>query len=288
MSAEDGGFLTLTYLSKFPKSLAACYVAGGLASLWPSADEVYRRTFPRAAAKTTRFYKRFPEDIARVATLADFITANVVRLPDGDRLSVRRLQIVGIDLGMGPGLENVHWLIDEAFAASGRLSDHFLAAIMTATSFDSGPLFPALQESIYGHGNGATRWAADRARAQHPAFDTAARPLMFMGEMMFPWMFEEIRSLRPFRAGAEALAHRESYPELYDRERLAANDVPVAAIVYHDDLYVDAGLSLDTASEVGNLTHWVTNEFEHDGIRQSAEVFKRLVAMVKERGGPLR
>ncbi|MDR3472120.1 MAG: alpha/beta fold hydrolase [Devosia sp.] len=283
-----GGFLTLTYLSKFPDALAACYVAGGLASLRPSADEVYRRTYPRAAGKTSRFYKRYPDDVARVGVLADYLASNQVRLPDGDRLSVRRLQSIGIDLGMGPGLENVHWLIDEAFSSDGRLSDNFLAAVMTATSYDSGPLFATLQESIYGHGSGATRWAAERIRAEFPAFDPGARPLLFTGEMMFPWMFEEIRSLRPFQAGAEALAQRENYPELYDAARLAANEVPVAAIVYHDDLYVDAALSLETAAEVGNLTHWVTNEYEHDGIRQNVEVFKRLVTMVKERGGPMR
>ncbi|MBI4922717.1 MAG: alpha/beta fold hydrolase [Devosia nanyangense] len=282
-----GGFLTLTYLSTFPEALSACYVAGGLASLRPSADEVYRRTYPRAAAKTAIFYKRFPHDVERVAALADFIDGNDVRLPDGDRLTVKRLQTIGIDLGMAPGHENVHWLIDEAFSAPGQLSDHFLAAVMTATSYDGNPLFAALQESIYGHGPGATAWAADRIRGERPEFDTSARPLLFTGEMMFPWMFEEIRSLTPFRHGVEALAMRESYPELYDPARLAANEVPVSAIVYHDDLYVDAALSLETAREVGNLTHWVTNEFEHDGIRQSANVFKRLLEMVRERGGPI-
>jgi hypothetical protein len=119
------------------------------------------------------------------------------------------------------------------------------------------------------------------------AFLIVIYPLLFTGEMMFPWMFEEIRSLRPFRAATEALARRESYPPLYDPIRLAANDVPVAAVVYHDDLYVDAGLSLETAAEVGNLTPWITNEFEHDGIRQSGNVFKRLVQIVKEQGGAL-
>lgn len=282
-----GGFLTLTYLSRYPDALGACYVAGGLGSLRPSADEVYRRTYPRAAAKSARFYKRYPDDVARVAALADFIDANDVRLPDGDRLTVRRLQIVGIDLGMGPGLENIHWLIDEAFSSPEHLSDHFLATLMSETSYDGGPLFAALQESIYGHDAGATNWAAERERLNHPEFSPAARPLLFTGEMMFPWMFEEIRSLRPFRAATEALAKRETYPPLYDAARLTANDVPVAAVVYHDDLYVDAGLSLETASEVGNLTPWITNEFEHDGIRQSASVFKRLVQMVKEQGGPL-
>jgi proline iminopeptidase len=283
-----GGFLTLTYLSRHPESLSACYVAGGLASIKPSADEVYRRTYPRAAAKTARYYKRYPDDVARIAELADFIDSHDVLLPDGDKLTVRRLQIVGIDLGMAPGHENVHWLIDEAFSAPGRLSDHFLASVMNLTSYDGNPLFAVLQESIYGHGAGATNWAAHRIGGQKPEFATSARPLMFPGEMMYPWMFDEIRSLRPFRDGANALAARQSYPELYDLERLAANEVPVAAVVYHDDLYVDAGLSLETAAEVGNTTHWVTNEFEHDGIRQSPNVFKRLTEMVRERGGPLR
>ena len=282
-----GGFLTLTYLSRHPEALSACYVAGGLASLRPSADEVYRRTYPRAAAKTARYYKRYPDDVARIGEMADFLDSHDVRLPDGDRLTVKRLQTVGIDLGMAPGHENVHWLIDEAFSAPGRLSDHFLASVMTLTSYDGNPLFAGLQESIYGHGDGATAWAADRIGKEHPEFATTARPLMFAGEMMFPWMFEEIRSLRPFRDGVNALAARPSYPELYDVERLKQNEVPVSTVVYHDDLYVDAGLSLETAAEVGNTTHWVTNEFEHDGIRQSPNVFKRLVEMVRERGGPL-
>ena len=106
--------------------------------------------------------------------------------------------------------------------------------------------------------------------------------------MMYPWMFDEIRSLRPFKARAEALAARPSYSALYDADRLAANEVPVSAVIYHDDMYVDAGLSLATAGAVGNLDYWITNEFEHDGIRQSGDVFLRLLKMTAERGGPLR
>ena len=283
-----GGFLTMTYLSQAPEGLSACYVAGGLASITPSADAVYRLTYPRVEAKNRRYYKRYPDDIATVAALADFIDNNDVRLPDGDLLSARRLQTVGIDFGIAPGFENIHWLVDEAFATPSRdrLSDHFLAEVMHATSYDSNPLFMVLQESIYGAGAGATAWAAQRARDTLPQFAATARPLLFTGEMMFPWMLDDIRSLRPFKAGADALAQRAEFSLLYDLPRLAANDIPVAAVVYHDDMYVDAGLSLETAGKVGNLDHWITNEFEHDGIRQSANVFKRLLAMVAERGGP--
>jgi proline iminopeptidase len=100
-------------------------------------------------------------------------------------------------------------------------------------------------------------------------------------------MFEEIASLRPYRAGAEALAARPRYSRLYDLPRLASNEVPVSAVIYHDDMYVDEALSRQTAAEVGNLDWWITNEFEHDGLRQSASVFARLTEMLRDRGGPL-
>jgi proline iminopeptidase len=158
---------------------------------------------------------------------------------------------------------------------------------MQKTSYADNPLFVVMQESIYGNGQGATRWAADRIRDEFPVFDPGARPLVFTGEMMFPWMFEEIRSLRPFAAAANALAEHEHYTTLYDPVRLAANEVPVAAIGYFDDMYVDLGYSLETERRLGNSHLWITNEFEHDGIRQDATIVRRLIDTVAERGGVL-
>jgi proline iminopeptidase len=83
--------------------LSACYVAGGLPSIRPSADEVYRKTYPRVAAKNAAYFARYPGDRTRLAAIADFIEHNDVQLPDGDRLTVKRLQTIGLDLGMGPG-----------------------------------------------------------------------------------------------------------------------------------------------------------------------------------------
>lgn len=284
-----GGFITLTYLSHAPEGLSACYIAGGIPGLHPNAEQVYHHTYPRVRAKNASYYKRYPGDAALTARLADFIEGNDVRLPDGDRLTVRRLQSVGLDFGMAHGFENIHWLVDEAFADTNedRLSDQFLASVMDLTSYHGNPLFAAIHEAIYGHGEGATAWAAQRLQADYPEFDAAARPLLFTGEMIYPWMFEEIASLRPFRGAAEALARRVLDNRLYNPDRLAQNEVPVAAAIYHDDMYVDAGLSLQTAHAVGNLDFWITNEFEHDGIRQSGAVFERLTAMVAQKGGPL-
>ncbi|HEY0474135.1 MAG TPA: hypothetical protein VGD34_20840 [Kribbella sp.] len=80
-------------------------------------------------------------------------------------------------------------------------------------------------------------------------------------------------------AAAETLAAWEDYPVLYDVAALAANEVPVDTIVYFDDMYVDAQLSLDTVAVVGNMQSWVTNEFEHDGLRASAELLERLLCL---------
>ena len=283
-----GGFLTLTYLSRAPEGLSACYVAGGIPSIEPSADTVYRHTYPRVRAKNEIFYKRYPADKALVARIADFLVANTVRLPDGDRLTVRRFQSLGLDFGMGPGFENIHWLLDEAFAAPNRLSDQFLGSVMHLTAYNGNPLFAAIHEAIFGQGEGATAWSAERVLTEFPEFGAEARPLFFTGEMIYPWMFEEIALLKPFRAAAEALARRPRYSQLYDKARLAQNTVPVSAVVYHDDMYVDAGLSLETSRAVGNVDVWITNEFEHDGIRQSGAVFERLLAMVADKGGPLK
>ncbi|AIY02204.1 putative prolyl aminopeptidase [Arthrobacter sp. PAMC 25486] len=285
MGQSYGGFLTLTYLSRAPEALEACYVTGGLASIWPDASEVYRRTFPRTAGKNHEFYARYPHQLKQAAAVADHLANHDVRLPDGDRLTVRRFQTLGIDYGMKPGFERMHWLLEEAFTEAGTLSDGFLAQVLARTSFADNPLFAALQESIYSHGgNGPTNWAAQRERDNHPEFAETARPLMFTGEMMFPWMFEEIRLLRPFAGAVNELARRETFSELYDLDRLAANEVPVAAAVYFDDMYVDAGLQLATASAVGNVHAWVTNEFEHDGIGDD-KVFAYLRSTIDRLGG---
>ncbi|MEV6984391.1 alpha/beta fold hydrolase [Sphaerisporangium sp. NPDC051017] len=278
-----GGFLTLTYLSRAPEGLRACYVTGGLSGLTVGADEVYAHTYPRVREKAERFYARYPGDVATVRAMADHLAATDVRLPDGDRLTVRRLQTLGILLGMGDGAERLHWLFDEAW--DGRApSDTFLRQVMTLTSYAEGPLYGVLQEVIYAQGATPTAWAAERALRDRPEFAPDADPLLFTGEMFYPWMFEELSGLRPFAEAAHALAETRDWPALYDPARLAANTVPVAAIVYLDDMYVDAELSLRTARSVGNLRYWATNEWEHDGVRASGDrVLSRLMDMAAGR-----
>ncbi|MGN6445594.1 alpha/beta fold hydrolase [Amnibacterium sp.] len=285
-----GGWITLEYLSAAPEGLAAAMVMGGLPALRPDAADLYRRTSPRALAKNRRFEQRYPGDVATIGRIADRLAEEDVRLPDGDRLTVRRLQFIGgARFGMQHGFEELHWLLDTAFGSDGRFSDAFLEAALTASSFADNPLWAALQEAAEytDDTSGATRWAAQAEHERHPEFAETARPLRFTGEMFFPWMFEEIRLLRPFWPAVNLLQRRTDWPARYDRARLAANEVPVTAAVYFDDLYVDADLQLQTAAEVAGLTTWVTDEWEHDGVGASGgEVVRHLLRLLDERGGP--
>ena len=95
-------------------------------------------------------------------------------------------------------------------------------------------------------------------------------------------MFEDYGALAPLRDAAELLAAHE-WPPLYDGERLEANEVPAAAAVYAEDMYVERAFSEETAARIKGLRMWLTNEYEHDGLRQDERVLGRLVDLVRDR-----
>ena len=110
----------------------------------------------------------------------------------------------------------------------------------------------------------------------------AGREVLFTGEMVFPWMFEEVGALRPLARVAERLARKSDWPRLYDLAALRACRVPCAAAVYWEDMYVDFGLSQKTAGRIPTLRQWVTSELMHSGIRDDgARVFEHLMGLVR-------
>ncbi|RSX55822.1 proline iminopeptidase [Bifidobacterium dolichotidis] len=312
-----GGFLTLTWLSLFPNSLAACFTTGGIPHVPADAEETYEYTVPTMQRKTEQYYERYPQDRERVAAVADIITAaseqgSALQLPNGDELTVPRLQTVGQCLGMKPSFETLHWLFDTAFragagdvpnigsagsaesagstgAASSQvdpqtaLTDAFLHDVAEQTYAKA--LYWPLQEFIYANGEleKPIEWAASRVVAKHAQFSPDARPLLFFGEAIFPWMFEQERQLRPFRAAMDLLMQDTHFGTIYDADQLARNEVPLQAAVYFDDMYVNSKLSLDTLSRIGHSHAWVTNEFEHDGVHGN-RVFKHLYECARDRG----
>ncbi len=280
-----GGFCALTYLSFAPEGLAEAFITGGLAGLDASAADVYRLTYPKVKARSLAHYQHYPMDEAQARAVARHLHTRDVRLPGGGRLTVEAFQSLGRMLGGSSGSHELHYLLEDPFTC-GQLSDAFLAQVQARLSFAAGPLYALLHEACFGQG-AATGWAAQRVRAEFGEFDPAAAldgtaPLLFTGEMIYPWMLELDPVLAPVRAAGEAIAAWEGWPPLYDPARLAQNQVPAAAAVYFHDMYVPAEFSLPTAEAVRGLRAWVTNEYEHDGLRVSGgKVLDRLIALAR-------
>ncbi|MGW1072997.1 alpha/beta fold hydrolase [Streptomyces sp. NPDC002537] len=284
-----GGFCAVTYLSYAPEGLTEVLITGGLPSLDADADTVYRAAYPRMEHKTLAHYARYPGDEEAARRIAAHLATREEVLPDGTLLSVEAFQQLGILLGTGDGSHRLHYLLEDAFVdtvAGPRLSDAFAEAVATVLSRAHCPLYAILHEAIYAQDGQATHWSAERVRAEFPQFDRHFEPgarFLFTGETVHPWMLRTHPALRPLRHTAELLAERKGWPRLYDPERLARNTVPVAAAVYHDDLYVDTEHSLRTARTIRGLRTWVTNEYEHDGVRAGGgAVLDHLLRLVRD------
>ncbi|MEU7412244.1 alpha/beta fold hydrolase [Streptomyces sp. NPDC042638] len=286
-----GGFCTVSYLSLAPQGVHTAIITGGLPSLHAHADDVYRAAYPRVERKVAAHYDRYPEDVERARRIADHLLTHDVVLPNGYRFTVEAFQSLGLMLGTSDGSHRLHHLLEDAFvrtSAGPELSDSFQEQAQSLLSYAAHPLYALVHESIYGQDARPTAWAAERVRAEFPQFDAAKAltgdgPVLFTGETVHPWMFDTDPALRPLRETAGLLAARTDWRPLYDPARLAANEVPVAAAVYHDDMYVDTAHSLQTARAVRGLRTWVTDEFEHDGLRAGApRVLDRLLALARD------
>jgi hypothetical protein len=162
------------------------------------------------------------------------------------------------------------------------LNDNFLGGLENALAFDTNPIFAVLHEAIYCQ-EAASNWAAERVRAEYPEFEQSAdRPLFFTGEMIYPWMFDEYTCLSPLKEAAEILATYAGWPRLYDIAALRANQVPCVAALYYNDMYVERAYSEETAQNIQGLKLWVTNEYEHNGLRADGErVLDRLLSLLR-------
>ena len=283
-----GGFCATTYLSIAPEGLRRVLICGGLPSLDAHADDVYRAAYPRMLRKNEAYYHRYPQDIGVAHRIARHLAENEVTLPGGMLLTPEAFQSLGLMLGTSDGFERLHYLMEGALLSVGgteTLSDSFTEDAQLALSFAGHPIYAILHEPIYAQGGKPTAWAAERVRAEFPDFSPARAtaadaPLLFTGETIHPWHFRTDPALRPLREVADLLAERTDWPTLYDADVLATNEVPAAAAVYAEDLYVDATHSSQTAERIRGLRRWVTNEFEHDGLRSSGDgVFERLWRM---------
>ena len=268
-----GGFTSLTYLSIAPEGLREALLTGGLAPITNRpVDDVYGATWERLREANRRYFERYPDDRARVRDAHRRIEAEDVRLPSGDRLTVRRFRQMGMWLGDSAGFEHLHHVLELPFGSSAFLHD-----VEGAVRWTRNPIYATLHESSYADG-GPTRWSAHRLTP-----DWLEESEAFTAEHVFPWMFEDYGGLQPHRDAAEVLAEH-PWPRLYDEARLARNEVPVAATIYVDDLYVERAFAEETAAGVRGLRAWITNEYAHNGLRADGErLLGRLIDLARGR-----
>ncbi|MFL7035438.1 alpha/beta fold hydrolase [Vibrio lentus] len=280
-----GGFCTLSYLSLFPQSLQRCYVTGGIPSIEREADDVYRATYKRVEDKNRAFFAQFPQAQAMCREISDYLLNNDVRLPNGQVFTVEQFQLIGINLGGGEANLPMYFTLESAFVemnGSKQLSYSFLNQMQQEQGYLTNPIYAILHESIYCQG-AASNWSAHRVREQYPHFNyQSGSEFWFTGEMVYPWMFDQLETLKPLREAANMLAEKSDWGTLYNAEQLSKNAVPMACAVYADDMYVELDCSRETLANIPNSKAWITNEYEHNGLRVDGErIVDKLMTMVE-------
>ena len=267
-----GGFCTMTYLSFFPEGLREAFLTGGLSPIGRPVDDIYSATYLRLIDKNHAYFARYPDDRQRLRDILLRLDDEDVRLPSGDRLTSRRFLQMGNKLGDSAGFELIHHVLELPFG-----SRAFLADAEDTNRFGRNPIYATLHESSYADGV-PTRWSAERVMP-----DEVASERYFTAEHVFRWMWQDYGELHSHRDAAELLAEH-PWPKLYDAAQLAQNEVPVAATIYVNDLYVERRFAEETASQIRGLRPWTTDEYEHNGLRADGErVLGRLIDLVRGR-----
>ncbi|KAG8532771.1 uncharacterized protein KY384_002649 [Bacidia gigantensis] len=103
------------------------------------------------------------------------------------------------------------------------------------------------------------------------------QPILFTGEMIFRGMFSDFAELSAFLDVANIIAAVNDWPDLYDEEQLAMNEVPVYSAIYVEDMYVDYDLARATATRIKNCKTFITNVLYHDALgNKTDELIRRL------------
>jgi pimeloyl-ACP methyl ester carboxylesterase len=267
-----GGFTSMTYLSIAPDGLREAFLTGGLSPIGRQVDDIYGATYLRLIDKNRRYFERYPDDRARVRDILRRLDDDDIRLPSGERLTGRRFRQLGLWLGDSAGFELLHHVIELPFGSLAFVHD-----AEAGVRFGRNPIYATLHESSYADGV-ATRWSAHRLLP-----DEIEAEGLFTAEHVFPWMWQDYTGLQPQREAAGILAEH-PWPALYDADQLRRNNVPVAATIYVNDLYVERDFAVETAATIRGLRAWQTDEYEHNGLRADGErVLGRLIDLARGR-----
>eukprot|EP01098_Paradermamoeba_levis_P000924 TRINITY_DN1104_c0_g1_i2.p1 TRINITY_DN1104_c0_g1~~TRINITY_DN1104_c0_g1_i2.p1 ORF type:complete len:511 (+),score=168.76 TRINITY_DN1104_c0_g1_i2:226-1533(+) len=279
-----GGFCLTSYLSFFPEGVEAAIFTGGLPPVTGQVvDLVYRKTFRHVINHNQSFYLLFPQAVLLVKEIVNYLQKREVELPGGGILTPRRFLSLGLAFGALGGFERIYFMIEKAFEVvemegkeEKRINFSFLRAVENEQQYETNPIYAILHEAIYCQEGEASNWSAERVKKEYPEFIIpenpldSSHPIYFTGEMIFPWMFDDFKQLKPLKEAAEILAKKNDWGKLYDEKKLKENVVPAAAAIYKNDMFVDMELSLETAAKI-NGAQYILSPLFHSGLSNDGE-----------------
>ncbi|TLD19767.1 hypothetical protein PspLS_09660 [Pyricularia sp. CBS 133598] len=305
-----GGWIALTYVDRYPGSVRAVLLTGGMPPLGASPERVYARLFDEVARANELFYARYPDAVDVVRRIA----AGILRAQDKRGIKRRRLtkrrrveERYGADdnvpslatfasmgrlLGEPDGARKLYErlaLIDKHMASTGgpprfedmdthrfndRLPyafDHEIQCYVSTEGQTSNWAARAVRD-----GNAAYDWISSSTESKLAAVTESQEQMHFLGEAFMPEHADDYASLRALggRAFADEVVRAGQTETLFDMDRLRDNAVPVYAVIYRKDMYVDADLAVEAAAKVGSVNCVrlpETSELRHNAIRESAD-----------------
>ena len=250
-----GGFCSMTYLSFAPEGLREAFITGGLSPIGRPIDDVYAATWLRAIQKNRAYFQRYPGDRERVGDILRRLDDEDVRLPSGDRLTSRRFLQLGFKLGDSAGFEQIHHILELPLGSRAFLHD-----MEEAVRFGRTRSTPRSTNRLTPTGcpragrlsgrcpKRSSRSVTSRLSTCSVGCGTTSPGCTLIAPPPRSW-----RST-PGRACTTLT-------------QLARNEVPVAATIYVNDLYVERRFAEETAVAIRGLRPWITDEYEHNGLR---------------------
>ena len=241
-------------------------------------DEVYARTYRRVLDRSRRYYERYPDDRERVLRLLRVDRAKTCALPSGDQLTLRGgcASSAGSS-GMSDGAENLHYLLELPPDSPAFLHDVERRRRLRATRST---------RSCTRRAGPTAAPPAGRPRACSPAA-YEREPDAVHRRAHLP---VDVRGLR--RARAAARRRRSCSPSASGRacttrgaraatrSRRRPRSTPRTC--------TSSGvLRGDRPALIRGLRPWITNEYQHNGLRADGERDPRPADRPGERAGAL-
>ncbi|KAI8630203.1 Alpha/Beta hydrolase protein [Xylariaceae sp. FL1651] len=296
-----GGWITLTYLSFLSEGLERVFMTGGLAPIKQTHRAVFEHLFERVIEANERYYNVYRDDEEKVRNIVTWLAKKgAVKLFKNGKnagvLTAQRFLCLGRSLGDTTKFSELHDLFEDMAEAINTHSNADEALKIALEKYqkadnwrlDTRPLYAILSELQYcSLGGSSSNWAAEAAAEKKKQFwwvncapeamieeleSRRGEKLYFSGEMIYPFFFDTCAGLNSIKRLANDIANKRWEEDMYDFKALKENKVPVTALSYKQDMYVDFEDSKETCGLLGGVEDFIEHPtFEHGAIRAKCQ-----------------